>query len=141
LQAAGAVLSTTARFKIYNCEAIKKVFESTVLNSFSGSVAIWGLRYSDLLEKIQVSFLKRLLLLPSTTSGALLRIETGYIHLSYLIFKLSLNFLLKLLKMDENRLPKICFKRQVTLLSNSSPHLNWALTLKIKFQELGFENL
>ncbi len=87
-----------------------RLYESIVVSSVAHCLAIWGLRYPELIERIQVTFIKKLLLVPKNTPDFALRLETGLIHLKYLIFKLAFSWFIKLHSINEQRLPRICFE-------------------------------
>lgn len=75
---------------------------------------------------------KKLLLLPKSTPDCLVRLETGSMKLSYDIFKMSLGWLGKLLAMPDNRLPRICFLRLLSLDIPDSRY-SWITQLKSIF--------
>nr|CAI5825589.1 unnamed protein product [Callosobruchus analis] len=83
---------------------------------------------------------ERLLLLPKSTSSALVRLETGTIHIALFVFKVTLNFLLNILSMSPKRLPKICLNRLLAL-HNSECAYNWVLAIKSVIIDLGHPEL
>nr|CAI5858677.1 unnamed protein product [Callosobruchus analis] len=139
-QAIGSVLSLLSQSKTTSWESRIKLFNSCVLNSISACLGVWGIRYTDNLEQIQISFFKRLLLLPKSTSSALVRLETGTIHIALFVFKVTLNFLLNILSMSPKRLPKICLNRLLAL-HNSECAYNWVLAIKSDIIDLGHPEL
>lgn len=101
------------------------------------SVQVWRLRYLNELEKIQNNFYKQLLCLPKCTPAYAVRIETKNPHLSVHIFKLILNWTEKILKIDDNRLPKIAYNKIRALNSGIGKKYkyNWACQLGKIFEE------
>lgn len=64
----------------------------TLFNSIASSVALYGahlwcLRYTDIIERVQTSFLKRALGVGSRTAGYLVRLETNSAKLTHSIVK------------------------------------------------------
>ncbi len=88
-----------------------------------------------MIEQTQLSFFKKLLYLARNTPNYLVRLETGTVKLSYQVFKLTLSWLEKLMLMDDDRLPKLCFLRQLSLLDESTDaRYNWVAQVKKFFE-------
>lgn len=79
------------------------------------------------MDTTQCSFYKNLLFVPENTPHYAVRLEAGITPISHDILKRSLHWIEKVLKMDESRLPKLCYNRLVTLVSNpeSLEKYNW----------------
>lgn len=135
-QAIGTVMATLSKSKAVTWETRAQLYNSIVLSILLYCVQVWGLRYSDVLERVQVFFYKRLLLLPRSTPDCYLRLETGTVKLKWLIFKSCLGWLLKLLQMPDGRLPKLCFERNMQLHQGADPRFNWCTQLRYFFQEI-----
>ena len=135
-QAIGTVMATLSKSKAVTWETRTQLYNSIVLSILLYCVQVWGLRYSDVLERVQVFFYKRLLLLPRFTPDCYLRLETGTGKLKWLIFKSCLNWLQKLLQMPDCRLPKLCFKRNMQLHQGADPRFNWCTQLRSFFLEI-----
>ena len=131
----GSVMSLMSRSKIVSWEARMQLYHSIVINSFSHCIPIWSLRYLNLLERAQVRFFKSLLHLPRCTPDFAVRLETGSRRVAFLVFKNSLNWLGKLLTMDDSRLPRICFNRLVSLQGSEAKY-NWATQMGDIFSQL-----
>lgn len=130
--ATSSILSLMSRSKIISWKARMKLYESTVLSSTYHCLPVWALRYEFLLERVQVRFFKNLLYLPRTTSDCAVRMETGVVPLSYFIFKHTLGWMEKLLRMESHRIPKICFNRLLEL-QGVDQRYNWFLQVKEYF--------
>lgn len=131
----GSVMSLFGRSKVVSWEARMRLYESIVLNSISHCIPVWSLRYFEMLERIQVKFYKTLLHLPRCTPDYAVRLETGVLPVAFLIFKISLTWLSKMLSMEANRLPRICFLRLLQLRHNDRRY-NWALQLENIFLQI-----
>lgn len=67
--------------------------------------------------------------MPPNTPGYAVRIETGCTPLSVHIFKRILNWLIKILEMDDERYPELCFNKLYKLVNYDSKY-NWALQIR-----------
>lgn len=123
----GVVLDLMRRSKMNSWEGRMTLYNSILINSLAHCIGVWGLRYPDILETAQVTFVKRLLSLPIHTPSYILRLETGLPNICVMVFKLALSWLHKILCMDESRYPRICYDRLVYLDANglSSRQYNW----------------
>lgn len=132
--ATGAVISTLAGLKTDSWESINTIFNSMINPVTLYLAHIWGLRYYDLLEVTQSNFYKRLLHLPQGTANVSLRLELDLYKVVYKMLKQAINWLIKILKMDDSRLQKICLLRQFALLNFHSAEValkyNWLFQLK-----------
>lgn len=72
---------------------------------------IWALRYLDKLEITQVEFYKRLLNLPRCTSSSALRLDLNLDKLEIKVISATVNWIIKILEMDDSRYPKVCLVR------------------------------
>lgn len=140
-QAIGAVMNMLSRSKTTSWQSRIALYHSIVINTLANSVPVWGLRYLNIVEKTQVGFFKRLLLLPLNTPDYLVRLEVGVVRLDYTVFKLCLNWLLKMFSFANTRLPKIVFLRLLELEDFDSPCYNWALQMKLIFIDLGLNDV
>ncbi|CAG5102864.1 Protein of unknown function [Cotesia congregata] len=109
--AAGAVLSTLARLKLDTWPSKTKLFNCMVKPTLTYQALIWGLD-SNLLEKLETSHLylfKRLFSLPICTPNYALRLELRIGHISVEVIKNAMNWIIRILKMPDSRLPNcIC---------------------------------
>ncbi|OXA39342.1 hypothetical protein Fcan01_25891 [Folsomia candida] len=93
---------------------------------------IWGLSLeADQLEQPQCQFWKRLLRLPKSTPGYVVRLETGSQHTSLQMVKATLRLICKILQKDDNTLLAQCLKWQLRWEPRiSSAKRSWAKQLK-----------
>lgn len=88
--AMGAALSTVAAIKADSWASINKIFNSIAASTLLYSLYIWGLHHLDFLEKTQLLFYKRLLLLPLSTPSAELRLEIRATNVKVQVLKMAL---------------------------------------------------
>ena len=62
--------------------------------------------------------------MPTNTPGYAIRYETGFERMEITIFKLSLNYIQKILEMSEHRSPRICFGKLKSLSINKTDKYN-----------------
>ncbi|CAG5084250.1 Similar to Transposon TX1 uncharacterized 149 kDa protein (Xenopus laevis) [Cotesia congregata] len=95
---------------------------------------LWCLKPNNLerLESAHLEFYKKILSLPVCTPNYALRIELNLQHTSILVLKQALTWVIRILEMDESRLPKKCFLRLNALryTFNNSKH-NWVQQLAV----------
>lgn len=132
-QTIGATICLMSRAKFSEWDSRMKLFESVVVSSLHHCLPVWGLRYLDLLERTQVGFFKRLLLLPRNTADYMVRLEVGVTKISHTVFRLCLAWIEKLLSMADSRLPKICFTR-LRALNIPDAKYNWFLQVAALFE-------
>lgn len=130
-----SILSLMAKSRIVSWDARVRLYESVVLGAVRHCMPISSLRYQNLLERVQVRFFKSLLHLLRSTPDNAVRIESGVLPISYLMFKSTLNWLEKILDMDRRRIPRLCFDR-LRELSNTDPRWNWTLQVRGWFVEI-----
>lgn len=140
-QGIGAIIPIMSKAKIDTWPPRIKIFESLALSLMSNCSPVWSLRYQDLLERVQVSFLKRILLVPRNTPDSAIRLETGRVKYAFNIFKMTLNWLLKILNMSDERYPKLCFKQQLLLIGSSDKKYNWVAQVKEIFTSINHLDL
>lgn len=95
-----------------------KIFHSIVSATLLYGAPAWALRYTNMLETIQLYYFKRLYKLPKCCPGYLVRLELDISHIEVRVFALTLNWVIKVLYMDESRLPSVCLRRDVHLFLN-----------------------
>ncbi len=59
----------------------KNIYNAIVLNTLLYGSPIWAINYSEIVERAQVLFFKKVLALPLNTPDYLVRLECGVIHL------------------------------------------------------------
>ncbi|OXA46611.1 Retrovirus-related Pol polyprotein from type-1 retrotransposable element R2 [Folsomia candida] len=103
--ASAIVIGICQRGKIPPIATHKKLQQSLINSVFLYCSPIWGLSLEeDQLEQPQCQFWKRLLRLPKSTPGYVVRLETGSQHTSLLMVKATLRLTCKILQKDDNTL-------------------------------------
>lgn len=115
----------------------KSAIQSTVLYGSE----IWALRYENKVERAQVRFFKLLYCLPRSTPDYIVRTEFGLDWLLVAIFSRALKWLGKLESMEEHRLPRICYKRQLELVEVAKVEYSWVKQMEVLFTRAGCEEI
>lgn len=113
------------------------LYESSVLSVLLYGSEVWGLEVGDILEKAQVRFFKNLYFLDKSTPGYVVRLEFSIDSVEIPIVSRAINWLCKLLDMDESRYPKICYRRLLYLDSIGICYQNWVSTMRAFFERAG----
>ncbi len=99
----GAVISLLGRSKTNSWSTRLQLYNSSILSALSFCLGIWGLRYVDMMQRVQVQFFKRLLGLPVNTPAYIVRAEVGVPSLGLLVLKHGLLWLSRLNSMPNSR--------------------------------------
>ena len=138
--AMASVFRTLHRCKADTFAIVEKLFLASISSTLMYCAQIWSLHYLDDLEKIQLQFFKKLYRLRFNTLGYAVRAETGRNHIKLDILKALINYLIKILKMPNNRYPKICFEtlKNLAVTHPDSKKYNWFLQVS---DMLSFTNI
>lgn len=101
---------------------------------------IWGGSYNNTVERGNLNFYKQLLQVPKNTPNCYLRLETGSNHALKKIFQRMLDWWIKLLRMSQNSLPKICYERLNEIIDFPTP-FNWSRDMKKLITTIGCDDL
>ncbi len=122
-----------------NCwQSMMRLKDSMLLSIPLYASDIWGLNEAAEVEKIQNTFMRKLLHLPANSPGYLLRMETGMLPIAYHILRRALFWLKKVQALDETRLTKICLQELIRLdgvQSKPTPY-NWYSRVKQEILDL-----
>jgi hypothetical protein len=121
-----------------------RLYDAVVIPALLYGAEVWGLSCEGMMEKAQLNFLKRILLLNKTTPSWAVRLETDRIQLRHVIFQRCLSWLQKILDMYDSRYPKLCFERLLEIDARRTNNvisyrdkLNWVCALKDNFHLAG----
>lgn len=106
-------------------EGAQKIFEATIVSTLLYGSEIWGLRYLENIERTNVDFLKRYFRWPRNTPDYLVRRESNRNHLGGLVIGRMFRWLIKLMEMPDDRIPKICYNRLRHLDEGSGNRSEW----------------
>ena len=120
-------LNTLNRLRITHALTCKKLFNALVSSTVLYAAPVWSPAHLPKLEKVQNTFFRKLLILPRNTPGYAIRNEVNLDKLELNCFKLILNYTQKILEMEDNRFPKICFYKAKKLAKYdlTNPRFNW----------------
>lgn len=140
--ALASVWNTGFRGKITDWNSKIRLFESISLSCALYASQIWGLRYMDKMEELQMYFFKRLLGVERTVPGYLVRLETASPPFSLRVIKQAIKYWIKLMLMEEERYPRLCLEAMYKEWSdgNYNSTYNWVAQLHLCLQRLGFAN-
>ena len=139
--AACGVRSLISKSGTVSLETWSTLFRSMVESTLLYGSEVWGLMQGDILERVQVKFVKSLYYLHSSTPGYALRLEFGLKKLILCVFSRALRWLNKVLLMDENRFPRICLSRQMKTFASVPTLFSWLGQLRSWFERGGFAGL
>ena len=124
----GTTISILARAKCDAWAAYVKLYNSMVSSTLLYAFPAWGIRYRDYLELAQADFFRRLLYLPRGTPNWALRLEFGLVKVSHTAIHLAWNYHIRVLKMRNSCLPRICLNRAFQLADRrpDESKYNWA---------------
>ncbi|BES98052.1 Reverse transcriptase (RNA-dependent DNA polymerase) [Nesidiocoris tenuis] len=138
--ASAATTSILVRAHIESWSARKLLFHSVVRSVCLYASSVWGLRYADEMERVQVGYYKRILVLPRGTPSSFVRLEAGVAPLFHHIVSDGLKWLVKVLSMQHDRLPYACMARLISLsaLPSCDVRYNWFRQLATCLARLEF---
>ncbi len=96
------------RMKFANLNLAFKLFDLQILPKLLYGSHIWGMDNAEIIERVQTTFIKKMMYLPSQTAGYALRLEFNRYPIQVKIFKRAIKFWSKVVKMDSKRLTCIC---------------------------------
>ena len=115
-----------------------KLFDGQVKPLALYAAEVWGVTQYDVIEKIQTFALKKLLGVKKRTPNCLVYGETGRFPLFIDSRVRAVAYWLKLTTMDEDRLPKLAYQRELT---ETRKKFNWALGIKNILDRAGFSDV
>lgn len=120
-----------------------KSFDSVVAPTLLYATASWGLGQFEQIEVSQNMYYKQILLLSPGTPGYALCIELGLRHLAVRVLELTINWIIRMLKMKEHRVPLVCYKRLMFLIDKPSNvvKFNWLSKMDALLSEFNMEFL
>nr|XP_046478619.1 uncharacterized protein LOC124217258 [Neodiprion pinetum] len=143
-QAIGSTYSILSRLRAETWLSKKKLHDSMIKTTLLYLVHIWGLRKEilDNLEAPHLLYFKRIFHLPVCTPHYFLRLELDIPHISLEVLKYAYNWVIKILEMREDRLPKLGLTRLIQPSANyKSQNLNWTLQVKSLLSLIGEEQM
>ena len=115
-----------------------KLLDSQVKPLVLYASEVWGVLRYDTIERVQLFALKKMLGVTKKTPNCLVYGETGRYPLYVDSRVRAVSYWLKIVNMDEDRLPKLAYRRE--LLERRKKY-NWALEIKNILDRAGFSNV
>lgn len=113
--AMGRIFSVLASARADSWASTLRLYNSLAASVLLYSTHLFGLRYCHILEASQLSFFKRLFHLPKRTPNYSTRLELGLAPVDVLLVETGISWIIKVLKMEPIRLPRICYDRLLAL--------------------------
>ncbi|CAG5075406.1 Protein of unknown function [Cotesia congregata] len=143
--ATGTALTVLAKLKADSWCGKIKIYNGLVNSTLLYLAQIWCLRpdFIETVEAAHLDFFKRLLNLPKCTPGYALRSEMNIPHIATDILQLAINWGIKILKLENHRLPELCLFRLAELRNSSTNQhkCNWAHQLSNLLRTVNEEQL
>lgn len=99
-------------------------------------VEIWGLKRREPIEKMQGKFMKMIMGLNNNTPDYIWKLEAGVKSLVLYTRNRAVDYVARILNMEDERWPKICLKEEIRGLGNGEPTI-WGSELKKTWEEAG----
>lgn len=134
----GATSQLINKIKPTSWGSINTLFDSLILSVVLYGVQVWGLRYLELLERVQTTFFKAVCHLPKNTPTT--RLEMSRSHLIVIVIQWTLKWLLRVLSMPSKRYPKITLLRlwDLSLTNPQNIKYNWIIQIRMPFESCDF---
>ncbi len=116
-----------------------ELFDKMIAPMLLYSSEIWGFAVAKDIERIQTSFCRRVLGVPSHTSTRAVLAETGRLPMYVKYFKRCVNYWLKVIEMSENRYPNACYKMLYQL--DLHGRTTWASSVRLLLTKYGFHDV
>ena len=119
----------------FNISIFFQLFDCQVIPTLLYASEVWGLVPYDQPESVQMFACKKLLSVRKQTPNCLIYGEMGRFPLSIESKLRAIKYWFKIRKMDENRLPRLAYTRELTEIKNSH---NWSAGIKSILEQNGF---
>lgn len=83
-----------------------KIFEAVAESIMFYAVQTWGSKQYEVVERLLRFYIKRAFYLPANTPNYLIMLETGLSPLFIKTLKLQVDYITRIMNLDESRLPK-----------------------------------
>lgn len=119
-------------------ELKRKLFlmDMTVKAGALYGVEIWGWQRWATIERVQAKFVKASMALPKNTPDYIWKMEAGRRGVEVEAFKRSINFIIKVLKLNENRWAHKCLREEIRGIKNGEP-TQWGRRIQEALREFG----
>ncbi|UYV84141.1 hypothetical protein LAZ67_X001306 [Cordylochernes scorpioides] len=120
--AINATIRLIKKEKINSLKVALNLFDSVIKSILLYAAPVWAWDNTDIIDQLQNMFIKNFLNLPRYIPGYIVRLETGRISLTFTTIKLIMKYFIRLQKMEDNRLPKLCWNRlkEISLMTKKT---------------------
>ena len=139
--ALGPLWELLRRSKCTNWSRRIQLFETLAATVLLYGAEVWGLNHGDVIEKLQLKFFKWTLGVSPNTPNYAVRLEAARISTEVTVKKMMLKWWIKLLNMNDQRIPRKIFLKLVTLDRKIPLERNWASQIKQILTEAGYPQL
>ncbi len=144
LAATGTVLSTIKRPRTFTLNTTTKLLNSIIHSTCLYGSEIWGMSHDTDLERVQQTFIKRVLQLPMASPGYFIRRETATLHTRFRVLKQAFNFWIRILTSREDSLIRAAYD-ELRRVSASEPQCetrySWCKQLESALIDLNLHKL
>ena len=131
-----SILQTMYRFENSSIDVFCRLFDAQVQPILQYGAEIWGMEKGVEIEKIHIFAMKRFLKVNRYTPNDIIYGELGRYPIYINSYIACIRYWLKILIMDENRLPFKCYKMLYNL--DSGGKTNWVTNIKNCLSRYGF---
>uniref|UniRef100_A0A0C9R7V2 LIN1_0 protein n=1 Tax=Fopius arisanus TaxID=64838 RepID=A0A0C9R7V2_9HYME len=135
-QLVNKVWGETRRAKVEDLQKQLFLMETTVKTVAMNGVEIWGWKRWENIEKLQGRYVKSCMGVARNTPNYIWKLESGKRSLEVETKRRALRYLLKLNKMNDDRLAKKCMKEELRGISNGNPTA-WGRMIQQTMKEAG----
>jgi len=125
MKALQAIWNIFYRGSVNEWTSHKKLFDAVVKSTALYCSHIWAIKYTDIIERIQSKFIKRLFQLKQQTASYIIRLETGTLKLEVEIMQRLIKFLQKITTADHSRYTRSCYEELQRLAAKGITRYNW----------------
>ena len=130
--------SNLNKFGTLSANLLLKIFDKKILPILTYGAEIWFSHNALDIEKIHHSFCKYVLKVPKQSPNVFVRGELGRSDILTLRCIILIKYWFKILEMNTNRYPSICYKLQLKWLNLNKRTNCWARDVKELLEGLGF---
>lgn len=135
-KAINAACGVMKRANVHSLKTRLYLLDTLVKSGMLYGVELWGWEKSEKMEKTQGKYVKMIMGLSQNTPNYIWRMESGRRSVEIETRKRTSKYLLEILNMHEDRLPKKCLMEEIRGIKNSNPS-RWGKTFKKALEDVG----
>ena len=133
-----AIKANLSKFETLSANVLLKIFDTKILSILTYGAEIWISHKGNDIENVQHSFCKYILCISKQSPNIFALGELGRYSITNNRIIKTIKYWLRILNMNENRYPKICYKLQCKWLNHNKRTDCWARDVKELLESLGF---